>query len=249
MLILFNFSGIYEQQDFYEARETLWKECRDITGTNCYCDEEARERLYSDIRGLSSEGIHFLDSGNYHYMSRLWLEKLSEPFALLMLDHHTDMQPPAFGGILSCGGWLEDSLASLSNLRRVWLAGPPSADLSMAAGTYQEKIETLSQEEMEEEGAFENFISQIPPDLPLYISIDKDVLSEKEVACNWSQGSLSLREMKRGLEILYKKQGISVIGMDICGEPDIHASRAEISQSSDLNAELLAFFENMERER
>ena len=51
--------------------------------------------------GRAQEGIHFLDSGNYHYVSKIWMEKIEEEFELLVLDHHTDMQPPMFGDILS----------------------------------------------------------------------------------------------------------------------------------------------------
>lgn len=247
MLVLFDFSGVYGQQDFYEGRTSVKKECQDIPGTNCYCDEEARTRLISEIRDLPFRGIHFLDSGNYHYLSRLWLEKLCEPFVLLMLDHHTDMQPPAFGGLLSCGGWLEDALASLSNLKGVWLAGPPDADLSRISEKHRERVKTLSQEEMGREGALESFVSQIPLGLPVYVSIDKDVLSPEEVTCNWSQGSLGLKELKQGLRVLYKRVGAAVIGVDICGEPRSDAPRGEINRSSHVNAELLSFLEDMER--
>ena len=41
-VILMNFSGIYETETFYEkwqGMEVLWLDCRDIQGTNCYCDE------------------------------------------------------------------------------------------------------------------------------------------------------------------------------------------------------------------
>lgn len=38
---------------------------------------------------LLSGGIHFLDSGNYHYVTKLWLDQVKEPFDLLVLDHHT----------------------------------------------------------------------------------------------------------------------------------------------------------------
>ena len=60
-------------------------------------------------------------------MSRLWLELVTEPFDLLVFDHHTDMQEPAFGGILSCGGWVRAALEELPLLHRVYLAGPPAA--------------------------------------------------------------------------------------------------------------------------
>lgn len=97
---MMDFSGIYEDQQFWRGKEVSRVEARDIPGTNCYCDEDAMNTIRSRIAPYSSGGIHFIDSGNYHYMTRIWLEKISEPFSLLVFDNHTDMQPPAFGGLL-----------------------------------------------------------------------------------------------------------------------------------------------------
>ena len=75
---------------------------------------------------LGAEGIHFLDSGNYHYVTKLWLDQVKEPFDLLVLDHHTDLQQPMFGDILSCGG-LDSGLfggESLSEPGFFWQAHP-----------------------------------------------------------------------------------------------------------------------------
>ena len=118
---MMDFSGIYEDQQFWRGKEVSRVEARDIPGTNCYCDEDAMNAIRSRIAPYSSGGIHFIDSGNYHYMTRIWLEKISEPFSLLVFDNHTDMQPPAFGGLLSCGGWIYDSVMELPLLKRVIL--------------------------------------------------------------------------------------------------------------------------------
>lgn len=97
-----NFSGIYKEQQFYrnhaEMQEDIsWLEVQDLPGSNCYCDEEAKNRILDDIKNYTGNGIHFIDSGNYHYVSRLWLSKMEHPFRLLVFDNHTDMQLPAFG--------------------------------------------------------------------------------------------------------------------------------------------------------
>lgn len=86
-------------------------------------------------------------------MTRIWLEKISEPFSLLVFDNHTDMQPPAFGGLLSCGGWIYDSVMELPLLKRVILIGPDEEAFSRVEPEIQEKVEFLSREkllEMEE---------------------------------------------------------------------------------------------------
>ena len=100
-IVIMNFSGIYKEQQFYrnhaEMQEDIsWLEVQDLPGSNCYCDEEAQNRILDDIKNYTGNGIHFIDSGNYHYVSRLWLSKMEHPFRLLVFDNHTDMQLPAF---------------------------------------------------------------------------------------------------------------------------------------------------------
>ena len=127
-IIVMNFSGIYRQQFFQENEEQnkkiSWVEVQDLPGSNCYCDEDALTHIREKIKEYGPEGIHFLDSGNYHYMSRIWMEKITVPFRLLVFDNHTDMQLPAFGGLLSCGGWIAAALEELPMLKEVILIGP-----------------------------------------------------------------------------------------------------------------------------
>lgn len=107
-----------------QRQNISWVEVQELTGSNCYCDEEAAKVLKEKLKKFSAEGMHFIDSGNYHYMSRIWLEKLEIPFRLVVFDNHTDMQLPAFGGLLSCGGWIAASLEELPLLEEVILIGP-----------------------------------------------------------------------------------------------------------------------------
>ena len=123
-IVLMDFSGIYREENFYENESVKWINVKGLPGSNCYCDEEAMNQIREKILEFPINGIHFMDSGNYHYMSRIWLEKMTEPFRLLVFDNHTDMQPPAFGGILSCGGWIAASLEELPLLQEVILCGP-----------------------------------------------------------------------------------------------------------------------------
>ena len=117
----FRFSGIYREEEFWKNRQVSWIELQDVCGTNCYCDEEAIAEINKRTENYPTAGIHFIDSGNYHYMTRLWLTRMDQPFCLLVYDNHTDMQPPAFGGILSCGGWIAAALEELENLKYVIL--------------------------------------------------------------------------------------------------------------------------------
>ena len=53
---------------------------------------------------------------------------------------------------------------------------------------------------------------------PVYISVDKDVLDEKEYKTNWNQGIMSVDELFAIIEDTFEMR--KVIGMDICGEMD-----------------------------
>lgn len=200
--LIMDFSGIYEEQQFWKGKEASWVEARDIPGTNCYCDEDAMNEIRSRIAPYSSREIHFIDSGNYHYMTRIWLEKISESFDLLVFDNHTDMQPPAFGGLLSCGGWIYDSVMELPLLQKVILIGPDEEAFSRVEPEIQKKVEFLSREKLRGMELMEilDFVKEQTGKNPLYISIDKDVLCPEDADTNWSQGDMRLETMVRCLE-------------------------------------------------
>ena len=98
-VVIMDFSGIYQNEQFYEGEQISWIDLSDISGTNCYCDEEAVEEIQKRLENFLHTGIYFIDSGNYHYMSRIGNGRVKEPFNLLVFDNHTDMQLPAFGGL------------------------------------------------------------------------------------------------------------------------------------------------------
>ena len=150
-IVITNFSGIYKNQNFYKnyaEEEISWTELSDLSGCNCYCDAEASDRIRKEIQAFTGKGLHFIDSGNYHYMTRLWLEKLQIPFRLLVFDNHTDMQPPAFGGLLSCGGWIAASLEELPLLQEVILVGPDEEAYTQVEPDLQQKVLFLSREKL-----------------------------------------------------------------------------------------------------
>lgn len=288
-IIIMNFSGIYEEENFWRISEKSaadeyiikentvtaekqisWMELRDISGTNCYCDEEAIAEIGRRMENLPAAGIHFIDSGNYHYMTRLWLAKMEVPFALLVFDNHTDMQPPAFGGLLSCGGWIAAALEELENLCHVILIGPDEAAYEQVEEELKEKVTFLSEEmlqrmnddeisvfleetlgrvcgwnymgnpEHQDRSEDQNGLNQQDrpelldhmQQLPLYISIDKDVLCPEDAQTTWSQGDMRLSTLLSCVQTVKKcakQYNAAIAGVDICGEADmegIHDNRA-----------------------
>lgn len=219
-IVLMDFSGIYHGETFYHGKDVKWIDVHELPGSSCYCDEEAMDQIREKIRDFSIDGIHFIDSGNYHYMSRIWLEKMTQPFRLLVFDNHTDMQPPAFGGLLSCGGWIAASIDELPFLQEVCLCGPEEEAYRQVPDEWKEKVKFLSKETR---ASWEIFFREIPLDLPLYLSIDKDILCPEDACTTWSQGELTLKELLGYLQIVKERlaaQGQQAAGVDICGECD-----------------------------
>lgn len=269
-IVIMNFSGVYEMQGLKAALEQEMTnventaavpengaarlvitqlDCQDIPGTNCYCDSLAEEEIEKRIIPFGPEGIHFLDSGNYHYLTKLWLELVKAPFELLVFDHHTDMQRPAFGGILSCGGWIREALETNENLKHVILVGPPQSAMEETKKELAEdgeellrKVTWISEEEflqnVEKLDGIQKLCGQcdvtgtgndekVP--LPLYISIDKDILSESEGKTNWDQGNVVLDQVLHFIDA-YMQQAPNrqLLGVDICGEgPETDSEEAQ----------------------
>lgn len=217
-MIVMHMSGAYEPQNFYSEKDTVI-DCRDISGTNCYCDDVAKEQLRERIQGMPYADIHFLDSGNYHYLSLLWLEKIKVPFSLVLFDHHPDMQPPSFGEITSCGGWVEETLNSHPYLQNVYMVGVDSAlleDLAIKDGRVHVGLEDLAEEEH-----------------PIYLSFDKDVLTEMDARCDWDQGDMTLESALAFLEGIFGR--CEILGMDICGEDSKWEQAGESAETIEIN--------------
>lgn len=231
---LFNFSGIYDHQSFYRNDKGSFKclDCRNISGTNCMCDDEAKEQ----IRGLISSNeigydeVHFIDSGNYHYMSKLLTDLIKEPFSLVVLDHHPDMQAPMFGDILSCGGWVREVLNDNPYVRDVHVIG---ADRNLIDKLDKENAKRACFYDYVD--IFEGGICLPKTEYPVYLSIDKDVLSESELKTNWDQGEFLTEEVISFVQKIFKER--EVIGLDICGEIDESQEECDITKAvNDSNA-------------
>ena len=223
-IAVFAFTRAYEEQEFYkrleqEGWEAVLTACENLEGTNCYCGEAAAEALRERIQAFGLSGIHFLDSGNYHYVSRLWLEQAEEPFDLLVFDHHTDMQEPAFGGILSCGGWVRAALEELPLLRQVYLAGPPadSREAREELFGFMDRVLWIPGEELGDGEVLERYLAAEGDGCrPLYISVDKDILRMEDAVTNWDQGKVELSALLKSIRAAGRAR--RVLGMDVCGE-------------------------------
>jgi len=221
------FTEVYKEQGFMQEMKhnvhVLWLDCTQIGGTDCYCDDEAQSELGKKLDQSKQPGIHFFDNGNYHYMSKLWTDRIDEPFDLVIFDHHPDMQPPRFEGILSCGGWVKEVFDCNPYIKNAILVG--------VADHLIEEIKNDPTAEFEKYRNRVKFIPEsallAPKDWPedeafaqssrnVYISIDKDALCLKDAITNWDQGSLTFDQLEKALRQLFAHHRI--LGVDICGE-------------------------------
>ena len=240
---IFNFSGIYESEDFYrKAENPRFISCKDITGTNCICDEYAQNALLQlmEERKCPSEGIHFIDSGNYHYLSELLIRRLKEPVTLLLFDHHPDMQPSAFGDILSCGSWVKNALDIGEKVKQVIAIGVDKVLAAKVDPQYHDRVRFYQIEDcIRQDG-----IMRLPqePSFPIYLSVDKDVIAETELCTNWDQGDMQSKELFALLR--YMIRHYKVTGADICGECALDQENAvgedAVSRSSGWNEQILS---------
>ena len=276
------------------SNDIYWLDCTKIVGTDCYCDDEAIKKINEMInntekrsriecssiienRGISQlcdvsandiaaqPTIHFFDNGNYHYMSKLWTDRIQEPFTLIVFDHHPDMQPPRFGGILSCGGWVLEVLKSNKFIQNVIIIGVKNElietirkELTQSAeANILDKVTFIRESELEfltpylKGTWFDTYTNLSRPHTPnLYISIDKDALAPTYAATNWDQGSLSTSALKTIIAELAANH--KILSVDICGErahdfegDELHSVQEADSLNNSVNHELIKFIETL----
>ncbi len=287
-----------------------------LSGTTGFCDDAAADEIRRCIADFPARGIHFLDNGNFHYLTRFWCEKITEDFVLVVYDHHVDLRKPVFPGLMSCGSWIRDVLLRNSHCRAVLIIGPECAQ----ADIIERELQSLADEDSfsddsmfgtaaerrmtADQATHASAAGQLPHvsaadyashswtyvrreasdqpprssasvrrdtdgqhpcasapvrvccfteddildgraarelphildalHLPVYISIDKDVLSRKVLRTNWDQGIMTEAEFRHELDRFTMDPKIHILGVDICGEPAYNACRRLLDDTRDL---------------
>lgn len=179
-----------------------------LEGSGCYCSPQAADRIRRGIAGLPLNAIHMIGTGDCHYQTLFWLERIREPFGLILFDNHPDNQESAFGGdMLSCGGWVSRALELPFLKSFCWIDG---------------------------EGRVNGGLP--PEDLPVYLSVDIDILSRDCARTNWDQGSVSLDELCSRISGIAGKYRI--LGADICG--GLSPSKGGTVEDAALNSETVS---------
>lgn len=223
-VLVTDFSGALEVQGFLpwlreQGISFEHRNWRGLEGTHCYCDGPAREQILADLPERLPR-LRWIDSGDYHYMSCLLALRETKPFHLVLLDHHPDNQEAAFGGILSCGGWVKTLQEEQSMLKDVLKIGPEGCPEAIPAGWLAERRGER-----------------------VYVSLDKDILDTPYARTGWSQGAHTPEQMKEILGQLMDGM-VEVIAVDICGEMSPEACCAtpeDQTINKEINIELYKF--------
>lgn len=187
----------------------------------------------------------FMGSGDYHHISLLLIERLAKhysadnPIQVIVFDNHPDNMRYLFG--IHCGSWVS-YVASLPFVSHVHVLGITSHDIGLShfwenrwKPLFQKKLTYWSLDvnvswakKIGLGQAFRHFST--PDDLiasflseqyhsaePVYLSIDKDVLSEKVIHTNWDQGQLQTYHLLDTITSLKQR----IVASDITGELSI----------------------------
>ena len=183
-------------------------------------------------RRLASEFLVY-GSGDFHYLTALWIRLVAQPVTIVSFDNHPDwdVRPPKWG----CGGWVNRAL-EIPHVRRVsvwgcgnfecwwphqlfgnrraeragildvhpWADGRPSKD--------QQRRGAILRDNWREH--FEQFAKDLGG-TNVYVTIDLDCLRAEEAVTNWESGRFTIVDLEWALKKL--RESSQIIGSDICG--------------------------------
>lgn len=195
--------------------------------------------------GTEPPTLTFYGSGDFHHVSLALVRRLRGPFNLLVLDNHPDwMRHVPF---LHCGTWLYHA-ARLPQVNRVFhVGGDVDFDnfyrvLAPWRMLRRKKIVVMPATRQYRAGRWTRIPNTPvrehpqaplrPPVLrdlliphreelarmPLYISLDKDVMVPADAIVNWDSGHLGLGEVQDVLTAFLEAARGNLLGMDVLGD-------------------------------
>lgn len=195
---------------------------------------------------LGFSDVAFLGSGDFHHVSFLLIRRMEAKgrIQIVIFDNHPDNMRYPWG--IHCGSWVHH-VCRLPFVSRVTVIGITSNDIRWShlpenylLPLYAGKLRYLCLSPISRLGRllglsgirdFRAGEESLPHKIvsylrdadrdPIYLSIDKDVLSSRAVQTNWDQGILTEEELIRSVECLQP----SVIAADITGEISFYSYR------------------------
>ena len=206
------------------------------------------ERGLATLLGGSRDNtpsLTFIGSGDFHHVSLAFLRRRPSPCNLLIIDNHPDwMRGVPF---MHCGTWVYHA-ARLPFVQRIFHVGGDvdfdnyyqwmapwrllrSGRIKVFPGVRQFTRSAWSAVANEpvrpspDTPATAERVSQLLRPyhdelarLPLYISLDKDVMLARDAAVNWDSGHLTLADVQAILSAFLRLSNGQLSGMDVVGD-------------------------------
>jgi len=171
--------------------------------------QEIKNKLY-----LKMPGIVYIGSGDFHHFSKLIIEMTGKKPVLVLVDHHSDMfESPK--EVITCGSWVRDLLKE-NKIEKCVIIGLNRKDYEFFRNSEYKKVFFIPEDLPQEVKIYYLMKELSDRNVPIYVSIDKDVLSKDYAATNWDQGTMTLEELLEIIEIIAGTKRL--IGVDVCGE-------------------------------
>lgn len=189
--------------------------------------------FYREYEPRLSSPFLLYGSGDFHYLTALWLRRVAEPVTLVSFDNHPDwdVRPPKWG----CGGWVNRAL-ELPQVQRASIWGCGNFEcwwphllfgnfLAERAGNLEVHpwADERPLKDRRRRGAilrenwrehFEMFVTNLH-EIDVYVTIDLDCLRADEASTNWENGRFSILDLEWALAKL--RNACRIIAGDICG--------------------------------
>jgi hypothetical protein len=172
-------------------------------------------------------------SGDFHYLTALWIRRTAQPVAVVSFDNHPDwdIRPPKWG----CGSWVNRAL-DLPQVQRltVWGCGNfecwwPHQLFGNRRAERQGRLEVhpwadgRPMKDRQRRGAilrgdwrehFDDFVKNLRG-ANIYVTIDLDCLRAEEAVTNWESGRFEVGDLEWALRKL--GETCRIVAGDICG--------------------------------
>jgi hypothetical protein len=198
------------------------------------------EKFYRDYE-LQLAPFVLYGSGDFHYLTALWLRRVPRPVVVVSFDNHPDwdIRPPKWGA----GGWVNRALETPHVERvSVWGCGNfecwwPHNIFGNRRAERAGKLEVhpwaddRPPKDRQRHGAIlrenwrehlDNFASELRG-RDVYVTIDLDCLRREEAVTNWENGRFTIVDLAWALGKL--RESARIVAGDICGaySPPVYA--------------------------
>jgi len=223
------------------------------------------EQFYREFKQRLTPFILY-GSGDFHYLSALWIRRKLGPLTLVSFDNHPDwdIRPPKWG----CGGWINRAL-EIPDVQKIsiWGCGnfecwwpyqifgnrraersgrlevhPWADDRTPSA---RDRLGAILRSNWQHH--FLSFVKTLNS-ASVYVTIDLDCLRTGEAVSNWESGRFALADLEWALSAL--RNSSHIVAGDICGafSSPVYARRKQ-RFASEMDHPKLDHFERDEARR